>query len=88
MIAAVADPECARVGDVSHILAEKGLLARTLFQKMHENAKFAPIRRGGGGVRRVRPMLDPPLCRTGIESCQHVELEDDGRPLHNDTFKW
>ena len=34
---------------------------------MHENAIFSQIR--GGGVRRVRPMLDPPLsdvCRRQI----------------------
>ena len=54
------DPECARGGGVSHILAEKRGVSLTLFQKMHENAIFSP-RRGGGGVRRVRPMLDPPL---------------------------
>ena len=41
----VADSECARGGGVSHILAEKGLLAS--FQKMHENAIFSPIRGGG-----------------------------------------
>ena len=55
----VADPECARGGSVSHILAEKGLLASLYSKKMHENATFSPIR--GGGVRRVRPMLDPPM---------------------------
>ena len=56
----VADPECARGGGVSHILAEKRGVSFTLFQKMHENAIFS-LRTGGGGVRRVRPMLDPPL---------------------------
>ena len=56
----VADPECARGGGVRHILAEKRVLA-SLLQKMHENVIFSPIRGGGGGVRRVRPMLDPPL---------------------------
>ena len=36
---AMADPECARGGGVSHILSEKGLLASfTFFRKMHENA--------------------------------------------------
>ena len=30
---AVADPECARGGGVSHILAEKGLLASLFSQK-------------------------------------------------------
>ena len=34
---------------------------------MHENAIFSPINGGGGGVRRVRPMLDPPL--HGLEPC-------------------
>ena len=56
----VADPECARGGGVSHILAEKRGVSFTLFKKMHENAIFS-LRRRGGGVRRVRPMLDPPL---------------------------
>ena len=28
---------------------------------MHENAIFSPITGGGGSIRRVRPMLDPPL---------------------------
>ena len=56
----VADPECARGGGVSHILAEKRGVSFTLFKKMHENSIFSPIT-GGGGVRRVRPMLDPPL---------------------------
>ena len=57
---AVADPECARGGGVSHILAEKRGVSFTLFKTMHENSIFSPIT-GGGGVRRVRPMLDPPL---------------------------
>ena len=56
----MADPECARGGGGSHILAEKMGVSFTLFQKMHENSIFPP-RTGGGGVRRVRPMLDPPL---------------------------
>ena len=56
----MADPECARGGGVSQILTEKKGVGFTLFQKMHENAIFSPIT-GGGGVRRVRPMLDPPL---------------------------
>ena len=55
----VADPECARGGGVSHILAEKGLLA-SLYSKKNENAIFSPMG-GGGDVRRVHPMLDPPL---------------------------
>ena len=55
----MAYPERARRGSVSHILAEKRGVSFTLFQKMHENAIFSPIR--GGGVRRVRPMLDPSL---------------------------
>ena len=63
---AVADPECARGGGVSHILAEKSGVSFTLFKKMHENSIFSPIT-GGGGVRRVRPMLDPPLpCLSGL----------------------
>ena len=53
-------PECARGGGVSHILAEKRGVSFTLFKKMHENTIFSPIR-GEGGVRQVRPMLDPPL---------------------------
>ena len=44
---------------VSHILAEKGFVSFTLLKKMQENAIFSPIRRRG--VRRVRPMMDPPL---------------------------
>ena len=55
----VVDPECARGGGVSRILSEKKGVSFTLFLKMHENAIFSPKR--GGGVRRVRPMLDPPL---------------------------
>ena len=55
----MADPECARGGGVSHILAEERGDSFTLLKKMHENAIFSPIR--GRGVRRVRPMLDPPL---------------------------
>ena len=58
----VADPECARGGGVSHIFAEKRCVSYTLFQKMQENAIFPP--RKGGGVRRVRPMLDLPLYDT------------------------
>ena len=54
------DPECARGGGVSHILPEKRGVSFTLLKKMHENAIFSPIG-GGGGVRRLRPMLDPPL---------------------------
>ena len=56
----MADPECARGGGESHILAEKRGVSFTLFKNMHENSIFSPIT-GGGGVRRVRPMLDPPL---------------------------
>ena len=62
----VANPECARGGGVSHILAEKRGVSFTFFQKMHENAIFSPIK-GGGGVRRLRPMLDPPLQVTMTE---------------------
>ena len=42
----MADPECARGGGVSHILAEKRVLASLYFKKMHENAIFLPIRGG------------------------------------------
>ena len=42
----MADPECARGGAVSHILAEKRGVSFTLFQKKHENAIFSP--RSGG----------------------------------------
>ena len=44
----MADPECARGGGVSHILAEKRGVSFTLIQKMYENAIFSP-RTGGGG---------------------------------------
>ena len=37
----------------------KRIVSFTLFKKMHKNAIFSLKR--GGGVRRVRPMLDPPL---------------------------
>ena len=57
------DPECARGGGVCHILAEKRGVSFTLLKKMHENAIFSPIK---GGVRRVRPMLDPPLERVNV----------------------
>ena len=43
----VAYPECAKRGGLSHILAEKRGVSFTLFQKMHENAIFSPIRGGG-----------------------------------------
>ena len=56
----MADPECARGGGVSHIMAEKKGVSFILLKKMHENLIFPPIT-GGRGVRRVRPMLDPPL---------------------------
>ena len=71
---AVADPECARGGGVSHILAEKRGVSFTLFKKLHENAIFSPRR--GGGVRRVRPMLDPPLlCKcTALQSQRGILL--------------
>ena len=45
----VADPECARGGGVSHILAEKGMLASLYFKKMHQNTIFSP-KTGGGGA--------------------------------------
>ena len=44
---AVADPECARGGGVSHILAEKRGVSFTLFKNMHENSIFLPIMGGG-----------------------------------------
>ena len=43
----VANPECARGGGVSNILAGKRGVSSTFFQKMHENAIFSPIRGGG-----------------------------------------
>ena len=66
------DPECARGGGVSHILAEKRDVTFTLLKKMHENAIFLPVR--GGGVRRVRPMLDPPLAIVGVPEKWIVEF--------------
>ena len=39
----VADPECARGGGVSHMLAEKRGVSFTLFKKIHENPIFSPI---------------------------------------------
>ena len=60
MLTSVADSECARGGGVKHILAEKRGVSFTFFQKMHENAIFSPRTRGVG-VRRVRPMLNPPV---------------------------
>ena len=57
----VADPEWARGGGVSHILAEKRGVSFTLLKKCIKNSIFSPITWGGGGVRRLRPMLDPPL---------------------------
>ena len=47
LIYAVADPECARGGGVSHIFAEKRGVSFSLLQKMHENAIFS-TKRGGG----------------------------------------
>ena len=43
----MADQKCARGRGVSHILAEKRLLASLYSKKMHENAIFFPIRGGG-----------------------------------------
>ena len=57
----MADPECERGGGVSHILAEKGVLA-SLYSK--KGMKMYYFHQEGGGVRRVRPMLDPPLSST------------------------
>ena len=53
---AVADPECARRGGLSHILAEKGVLASLYSKKCVKMQYFH--KEGGGGVR---PMLNPPL---------------------------
>ena len=47
-LVAVADPECARGGGVSHILAEKRGVSFTLLKKMHENSIYSPITGGGG----------------------------------------
>ena len=63
----VGDPECARGGGVSHILAEKRGVSFTLIKKMHENAIFS-LR---GSVRRVR-MLDPPLHVAMWRSLAHL----------------
>ena len=46
----VADPECARGGGISHILAEKRGVSFTLLKKMHKNLIFSPITGGGGGA--------------------------------------
>ena len=67
----VADPECARGGGVSHILAEKRGVSFTLFKKMHVNSIFSLIT---GGVRQVRPMLDPPLNNIVCVYDQHHKL--------------
>ena len=55
----VTDTEGARGGGVSHILAEKGVLASLYSKNCIEMQYFH--QEGGLGVRRVRPMLDPPL---------------------------
>ena len=44
---AVANPECARGGGLSHILADKRGVNVTLFQKMHENAILFNNKEGG-----------------------------------------
>ena len=59
---AVADPECARGGCVSHILLEKGVSASHYSKKCMKMLYFHQ-EGGGGGVRRIRPMLHPPLER-------------------------
>ena len=43
----VADPECARGGGVSHILAEKGVLASLYFKKCMKMQYFHQERGGG-----------------------------------------
>ena len=45
----VADPECARGGGVSHILAEKRVLALLYSKKCMKNQYFHQERGGGGG---------------------------------------
>ena len=54
------DPECAKGGGVSHILAEKRGVSFTSLKKC---MKVQYFHQEGGGVRRVglRPMLEPPL---------------------------
>ena len=46
LLGSVADPECARGGGVSHILAENRGVSFTLFKKMHENSIFLPMTGG------------------------------------------
>ena len=53
--------QCARGVDVSHILAEKRGVSFTLFQKMHENAMFSPIR-GEARTRRSATDVTPSHC--------------------------
>ena len=79
---AVADPECARGGGVSHILAEKRGVSFILFQKLHENAIFSP-KRGGGrtpgtpyagsatGVVLVRITASKCYCESGPTLLTH-----------------
>ena len=75
---AVADPECARGGGVSQILAEKGVLA-SLYSKKCMKMRY--FHQKGGGVRRVRPMLDPPLpCYTMTVSVIEITTKE------NDEF--
>ena len=71
----MADPECARGGGVSHILAEKGMLASLYSKKC---IKMQYFHQKGGGVRRVRPMLDPPLTEmkaTGVQLKSETYIE-------------
>ena len=79
----MADPECARGGGVSHILAEKKGVSFTLLKQMHENSIFSPI---AGGVRQVRPKLDPPLGYlifiTQHPFCTHKIADDPKNHLH------
>ena len=46
----MADPECAKGGGVSHILAQKRGVSSTLIKKMHENSIVSPLRGRGGGA--------------------------------------
>ena len=78
----VADPECARGGGVSHILAEKGVVASLDSKKCMKMQYFH--QEGGGGVRRVRPVLDPPL---GNETAISDFPSRKPQPLHQDPHK-
>ena len=59
---AVADPECARGGGVSHIFAEKRGVGFTLFEKMHENSIFPPITPGTPYAGSATALIDVSSC--------------------------